>query len=66
MLGYETPTYNITTDLNLAVNYRAANLQGINSIQIVCPQLSNPNNPYTFGLVDVIPLTSAFGSTDTY
>jgi hypothetical protein len=32
MLGYETARYNITKDLNLAINYRKANLQGVAAI----------------------------------
>lgn len=62
MLGYETARYNITKDLDLAKNYRAANLQGVSAIQVICPQLSNPNNPYKFGLVDMIGITVNYGS----
>ena len=66
MLGYETPLYNITTDIDLAINRRKANLQGVAGIQVVCPQLSNPNNPYEFGLVDFIGITVNYGTDQRY
>ena len=62
MLGYITPFYDITKDINLAINTRKANLQGVAGIQVVCPQLSNPNNPYEFGLVDFIGISVNYGS----
>lgn len=62
MLGYISPAYDIRTDITLAINRRVANLQGIAGIQVVCPQLSNPNNPYEFGLVDFIGITVNYGA----
>ena len=66
MLGYITPFYDITKDIALAVNTRKANLQGVAGIQVVCPQLSNPNNPYEFGLVDFIGITVDYGTDQRY